>query len=114
MRLDEFRNTDPQGLLNIIRNDIVDAERIDCHGTVAKAIRDGVLGDNDYVVVVGPKGGKHGFHSIGLSQSGDIKVDTFSKYMTEYNPNGGTITYHKDKKDIIMTQMAHSRVADLK
>lgn len=103
MRLTEFKTytTDPQTLLNKIKDDIVKAERVDCHGQCATAIRQGDADDNDIVVILGPKGAKGniGFHSVIINGQGDIKVDSFSDKLVKYDKEQGIFYYDTGSKE---------------
>ncbi len=116
MRLLEFNTTDPQGLLQKVANDIKTAERRDCHGTCAAAIRTGQVEDEDVVVIVGPKGngGKHGFHSVIIDSTGNIKVDSYSEHMTNYDKENGIFYYDIGGKEVPMSYKSFAKVGKLK
>lgn len=119
MRLFEFKThtTDPQTLLQKIADDIEAAERIDCHGQCASAIRKGQVNDADIVVIVGPKGsgGKIGFHSIIIDSGGNIKVDSYADKMVEYDRENGIFYYDTGKAEPMpMTYKTYAKVGDLK
>ena len=119
MRLFEFTSntTHPQTLLKKIASDIDAAERKDCHGQCAAAIRSNAVSDDDIVVIIGPQGakGKIGFHSIIIDRTGDIKVDSYSHKMVDYDIENGIFYYDVGgKKPMPMTYKTYAKVGDLK
>ena len=117
MRLCEFNTTDPQTLLKKVADDIETAERKDCHGQCAAAIRNADVNDDDIVVIVGPKGakGKVGYHSLIIDRQGNIKVDSFSHRMVDYDKEEGIFYYASSTgKPMPMTYKTYAKVGDLK
>jgi len=99
----------PSVLMKKIVNDIGVGERIDCHGTCARAISQGAVADNDIVMIMGPVDSDLGFHSIIISPDREIKVDTFGHKRKSVDIETMTIEYSIG--DPSMSTMSPKRMA---
>lgn len=119
MRLHELTEAaitvSPRKIMQNIIKDISVGERVDCHGTCARAIASGQVSDDDIVVVVGPKESEYGFHSIIMTPQRDILIDSFAGKLKEYDKESMTINYaNGDESMSIMTPKLMATVAQVK
>lgn len=122
MRLHELTETfeksytgNPDILMKKIVDDIGVGGRNDCHGTCARAISNGVVNDDDIVVIMGPVDKDLGFHSIIISPEREIKVDAFGNKIVNVDKETMTIEYKLgDPSMSIMNPKRMATVAALK
>jgi hypothetical protein len=121
MRLDEITEltTDPAMAFTKIKDAITSKgySRSDCHGTCAKAIRDGLVDDSDIVVVLGPKASRSpmGVHSVIITKDGTLKVDKFVDDLADYDRETGVFTYKSGPQDFrVQVPVAYRKVGTIK
>lgn len=104
-------NTSVSGVLEIIKDQVSQGvTRNDCHGHVSKAIIKRNMGD-DILVFLGIN--ESVFHSILLSNNGEVIADSYNKNVEEYDIDNGSVTYTKNGMNFTLNIVYKVLVGDI-